>query len=132
MASYIESFNGNIKTITSNLVVSEDLTISGDLSVETNAAISGYLVIGGGISTDGNETLKMDVLTGTAAINATSTLTVAHGKSTNIRGVTGFFHTNTTAARGGYAWCDATNVYLYNSSGTNMDSATYYIIVHYV
>ena len=79
----------------------------------------------------GNEAIKFDVISGTAGISTNATLTIAHNKSTNIRGCSVINHNN--ASQGILITsCNNTNVYVYNMSASNITSGAYNIVIFYV
>ena len=77
------------------------------------------------IATDSNEALKIDIITGTEAVAATSTaaVIVAHGKSTSIRGVSVAGYDSTSGVATDY------NVNIDDALGKGVNETNVHILV---
>lgn len=80
-------------TLSGAVAMQSTATITGAVVMSSTCAITGALTATGGINTDGNETIKFDVM----SFNLSTGGTFAHSKSTNIRGVSNPYISGGTA-----------------------------------
>lgn len=108
--------------------------------VSVNGKVSANSFVGGtasfaSVQTAGNEAIKMDIMSGTSSWTGLTplTITLAHGKSTNIRGVSWAFpNCDSTMTSFVQTLMDSTNVKCTSTYTNNQTSKVWYCIIFYI
>ena len=134
---------GAFNTLTASAVTLQDVSIESTLALASGVDL--ILASGGvtcddilcdSIATDSKDAIKFDVISGSYSYTSggAQTISLAHGKSTNIRGASiGYFSSTFNPSAGiTNIYCDSGNVNIKLTNSSGSASGTLYITVYYI